>query len=103
MFFVTLEDQIGSSRLVPLQKVINLTFMKDTDEISSKIFLFLTIFLLTDWEDLLKIDKLNVDPSTQMYFNKINMLLDTYAPLKRIYECNWNLKPKPWITLGLKN
>ena len=35
-----------------------------------------------DWEDLLKIDELNVDNSTKMCLDKINMLLDTYAPLK---------------------
>ena len=30
----------------------------------------------------MKIDKLNADNLTQMYSDKINMLLDTYAPLK---------------------
>ena len=29
-------------------------------------------------------DELNADNSTRMYLDKINMLLDTYAPLKRI-------------------
>ena len=37
-----------------------------------------------DWKDLLKIDKLNNDNSTQTYLEKINILLDTYASLKRI-------------------
>ena len=46
--------------------------------------------------DLLKIDELNVDNSTKMYLDKINMLLDTYAPYKRIN--NYKLKFK-WITL----
>ena len=86
-----------------LPKVINLTFMKVTGEILSKKNLFLTIFLLTDWEDLSKIDKLNVDNSTQMYFDKINTLLETYASLKRIHKSKWNFKSKPRITLGLKN
>ena len=35
-----------------------------------------------DWEDLLKIDDLNADNSTKIYLDKINMLIDTYAPLK---------------------
>ena len=35
-----------------------------------------------DWGNLLKIDKLNADNLTQIYLDKINMLLDTYAPLK---------------------
>ena len=42
--------------------------------------LFQTIFLL----DLQKIDELNADNSTKMYLDKIKMLLNTYAPLKRI-------------------
>ena len=49
-------------------------------------------------ENLLKIDELNVDNSTQMYLEKINILLDTYAPLKRIGKCKLRFKSKPWIT-----
>ena len=41
-----------------------------------------------DCEDLLKIDELYVDNSTNIYIyiylDEINMLLDTYASLKRI-------------------
>ena len=37
-----------------------------------------------EWEDLLKIDKLNADNLTKMYLDKIIKLLDIYAPLKRI-------------------
>ena len=55
-----------------------------------------------DWEDLLKINELNVDNSTQMYLEKINILLDTYAPLKRIDKCKLRFKSKPWINLGLQ-
>ena len=39
----------------------------------------LDFFLLK--ENLLKIDELNVHKSTQVYSGKINILLDTYAPL----------------------
>ena len=55
-----------------------------------------------DWEDLLKINKLNADNSTKMYLDAINMLLDTYAPLKRINKYKLKFKSKPWITLGLQ-
>ena len=55
-----------------------------------------------EWEDLLKIDELNADNSTKMYLEKINMLLDTYAPLKRINKYKLKFKSKPWITLGLQ-
>ena len=30
------------------------------------------------------------------------MLLDTYAPLKRVKKYKLRFKPKPWITLGLQ-
>ena len=37
-----------------------------------------------------------------MYSDKINMLLDTYAPLKRINKYKLKFKSKPWINLGLQ-
>ena len=37
-----------------------------------------------------------------MYLDKINMLLDTYATLKRINKYKLKFKSKPWITLGLQ-
>ena len=59
-------------------------------------------FFSVDWEDLLKIDELNADNSTKMFLDKINMLLDTYAPLKRVKKYKLKFKSKPWITLGLQ-
>ena len=41
-------------------------------------------YFSVELKDLLKIDEINADNSTKMYFDKINMLLDTYAPLRRI-------------------
>ena len=38
-------------------------------------------YFSVDWEDLLKTDELNADNSPRMYFDEINALLDTYAPL----------------------
>ena len=37
-----------------------------------------------DWEDLLKIDELNADNSTKKFLDKINILLDTSAPPKKV-------------------
>ena len=51
---------------------------------------------------MLKIDELNVENSTKIYLDKINILVDTYAPLKRINKCKLRFKSKPWITLGLQ-
>ena len=53
-------------------------------------------------EDLLKIDELNADNWTKIYLDKINMLLDTYAPLKKINKYKLKFKSKPWISLGLQ-
>ena len=62
---------------------------------------FILDYFSVDWEDLLKTDEPNADNST-MYIDKINMLLDTYAPLKRINKYNIKIKSKPWITLCLQ-
>ena len=37
-----------------------------------------------------------------MYLENINILLNTYEPLKRIANHKLKLKSKPWITLGLQ-
>ena len=50
----------------------------------------------------MKTDELNADHSTRIYLDTINMVLDTYAPLKRINKCKMKFKSKPWITLGLQ-
>ena len=63
---------------------------------------FILDYFSVDWEDLLKINELNADNSTKIYLDKINMLLDTYAPLKRINKYKLKFKSKPWITLGLQ-
>ena len=63
---------------------------------------FFLDYFSVDWEDLLKIHELDVDNSTKIYLDKINMLLDTYAPLKKINKYKLKFKSKPWITLGLQ-
>ena len=45
---------------------------------------FILDYFSVDWEDLLKTDELNADNLTKIYLDKINMLLDTYAPLKKL-------------------
>ena len=51
---------------------------------------------------MLKIDELNADNSTKKFLDEINMLLDTYAPLKKVKKHKLKFKSKPWITLGLQ-
>ena len=47
----------------------------------------------------MKTDDLNADNSTKIYLDKINMLLDTYAPLKRINKYKLKFKSKLLIDL----
>ena len=63
---------------------------------------FILDYFSVDLEDLLKIDELNADNSSKIYLDGINMLLDTYAPLKKIDKCKLKFKSKSWITLGLQ-
>ena len=63
---------------------------------------FILDYFSIEWEDLLKTDELNVDNSIQTYLEKINNLLDTYAPLKRIDKYKLRFNSNPWITLCLQ-
>ena len=63
---------------------------------------FIQDYFSIHWEHLLKTDKLNVDNSTQIYVDKINILLDTYIPLKRIDKRKLRFQSKLWINLGLQ-
>ena len=63
---------------------------------------FILVYFFIEWEDLLKIDELNADKSTKKCLDKINMLFDTYAPLKRVKKYKLKFNSKPWITLGLQ-
>ena len=63
---------------------------------------FILDYFTVEWEDLLKIDELNADKSTKKFLDKINMLLDTYAPHKRVKKHKLKFRSKPWITLGLQ-
>ena len=74
--------------------------MKETGKFDQENFI--PDYFYVDWKDLLKIDDLNADNSTKIYLGKINMLLDTYTPLKTINKYKLKFKSKPWITLGLQ-
>ena len=63
---------------------------------------FILDSLFVDRKDLLKIDELNAGNSTKKILDKINVLLDTYASLKRVKKCKLIFKSKPWTTLGLQ-
>ena len=56
---------------------------------------FILDYFSVDWEDLLKTDEPNTDNLTTMYLDKVIMLLDTSAPLKRINKYKMKFKSKP--------
>ena len=76
-----------------IAQAINLIFMKDWSKFDGENFIL--DYFSVEWEDLLKIDELNADNSTKMNLEKINVLLDTYAPLKRINKYTLKFKSKP--------
>ena len=59
-------------------------------------------YFSVELEDFLKINELNADNSTEMFLDKINMLLDTYASLKGVKKYKLKFNSKPWIKLGLQ-
>ena len=54
------------------------------------------------WNEMLKIEKQNINYSTEMFLNKINELLGNFAPFKKISKYKLKFKSKPWITPGLQ-
>ena len=57
--------------------------MKETSPYLIEKIIILNYFYV-DWEDFLEINDLkNADNSAKIYLDNINMLLDTYAPLKK--------------------
>ena len=63
---------------------------------------FITDYFSVRQEGLLKISEINADNSTKKFLAEINMMLDTFAPLKRFKKYKLKFNSKPWITLGLQ-
>ena len=55
-----------------------------------------------DWDDLLSIQEKNPDHSFDSFFNRIESLLNQYAPLRRLTKKQLKFESKPWITTGIK-
>ena len=47
-----------------------------------------------DWNETLKIEELNIDYSNEIFLNKINKLLDKFAPFKKISKYKLKFKSK---------
>ena len=63
---------------------------------------FIPDYFSADLEDLLKTNELNAENSTTMHLDQINILLDSYAPLKRVNKYRMKCESKLSITLGLQ-
>ena len=63
---------------------------------------FILDYLTTDWNETLKIKEQNIDYSTERFSNKINELLDNFAPYEKANKYKLKFKPKPWMTPGLQ-
>ena len=63
---------------------------------------FILDYLTTDWNETLKIKEQNIDYSNERFSNKINELLDNFAPYEKTNKYKLKFKPKPWMTPGLQ-
>ena len=49
---------------------------------------FILDYFSIDWNETLKIEEQNIDSSTEIFLNKINKLLDNFAPFKKSASTN---------------
>ena len=63
---------------------------------------FVLDYFSINWNETLKTEEQNIDYSTEVFLNKINELLDNFAPLKKINKYKLKFNSKPWITPGLQ-
>ena len=82
-------------------------FKRDTKNFDRENFIL--DFLDIDWSSSLEADKKDVNHSFKIFFDKINELLDRYAPLKKVTQKQFKQRLKPWVTdkildkIALKN
>ena len=55
----------------------------------------------TNWNEILKIERGDVDYSFEIFNKKLNEILDKYAPFKKLSIQEEKLSKKPWITSGI--
>ena len=59
-------------------------------------------YFCIDWNGTLRIEEQNMDYSNKIVLNKINELLDNFAPFKKIRKYKLKCKSKLWITPSLQ-
>ena len=63
---------------------------------------FIVDYFSIGWNETLRIEEQNHDYSTEIFFNKINELLNNFAPFKKTIKYKLKFESKPWITPGLQ-
>ena len=64
---------------------------------------YISDFNQTYWEQILYNVENDVNFSINEYLSKLDSLLDTRAPIKKLNQKELIFLPKPWITKGLQN
>ena len=59
---------------------------------------FLLDYLAIDWDNILEINKNDVNLSFEIFLNKLYSLLDIYMPLRKVTQKEYKRKFKPWIS-----
>ena len=55
-----------------------------------------------NWNETLTIEEQNIGYPTEIFLNKINGLVNNFAPYKKTNKYKLKFKSKPWITPGLQ-
>ena len=58
----------------------------------------LTDFRNNNWDEVIDLDQRDVNLSLQNFFSKINNILDSHMPMRKITQREFKQKYKPWIT-----
>ena len=59
---------------------------------------FILVFNSQDWDNILVLDKENVNETIDSYLQNLNNLLEKYAPLKKLNKQERKFQQNPWIT-----
>ena len=64
---------------------------------------FKTEFNNQRWNEIINIERNDVDYSLEQYMAKTNTILDSHIPLKKISAKQFKQRFKPWITNDIQN
>ena len=54
-----------------------------------------------NWNNILELENQDLDNSFNNFFLMIEMVLDTYVPIKKLNKAELKLKSKSWLTKGI--